>query len=198
MAKSSGTKNQVLELFLHRGELQLATLDALYSDGTRYRPLKMAFKAVKNRLSGVRDVLLLGTGLASAVHMLHKRGVNPNYTLIEHDSVVLELAQKYLPANSGNVEAHCTDALSFMNNNERKYDLLIVDIFTGRVAAEFVTSESFLLKCRQSLNSDGIFVLNYIINGYPFWEDAIETIKTVFPDTQVLEYQINRVIVATA
>lgn len=198
VAKSSGTKNKVLELFLYRGQLQLATLDALYSDGTRYRPLKIAFKAVKDKLSNVKEVLLLGTGLASAVHMLSKRGHYPAYTLIEHDNIVLDLAKEYLPKGVDNVEAYCTDALSFMNVNEKKYDLLIVDIFDGRVAPEFVTSESFLLKCRQSLNSDGIFVLNYIINGYPLWEDAIETIKTVFPDTEVLEYQINRVIVATA
>ena len=198
VAKSSGTKNKVLELFLYRGQLQLATVDALYSDGTRYRPLKIAFKAIKGKLAGVKDVLLLGTGLASAVHILSKKGFTPSYTLVEHDNVVLELAKKYLPTDVKQVEAHCTDALSFINNNEQKYDMLIVDIFDGRVAPEFVTSEEFLLKCRQSLNSDGIFILNYIINGYPLWEDAITSIKTVFPDTQVLEYEINRVIVATA
>lgn len=198
VAKSSGTKNKVLELFLYRGQLQLATVDALYSDGTRYRPLKMAFKALKGRLSRVKEVLLLGTGLASAVHMLSEKGLTPSYTLVEHDNVVLELAKKYIPADVKQVEAYCTDALSFINTNERKYDMLIVDIFDGRVAPEFVTSEEFLLKCRQSLNSDGIFILNYIINGYPLWEDAIANIKTVFPDTQVLEYQINRVIIATA
>ena len=67
--KSSSTVNPVLELFYFQGRYMLGTPDAVYSDGDRYRPLVAAFTApgLKPHLGNVRNVLVLGTGLASAV-----------------------------------------------------------------------------------------------------------------------------------
>src|ERR1044071_5243470 len=97
--KSSSALNPVLELYYYQGRYMLATKDAIYSDGEKYRPLVKAFELplLKSALGRVRNVLVLGTGLASAVHILNAKGFRPQFTLVEIDNLVLAWAREFLP-----------------------------------------------------------------------------------------------------
>src|ERR1043165_7591420 len=136
---SSSALNPVLELYYYQGRYILATKDAIYSDGEKYRPLVKAFESprLQSALSHVRNVLVLGTGLASAVHILSAKGFHPQFTLVEIDALVLEWAQEFLPANV-QVQAVNEDAFTFIAKDIHSYDLVIVDIFFGRDVPERV------------------------------------------------------------
>lgn len=198
--QGSSEENPSLELFLYRGGYQLATPDAVYSDGTRYRPLVAAFKELEKQLPDINSVLLLGTGLGSAVQILARKGFYPAFTLIEKDSTILGWAAELLKQSGRhkNIEPIYADAAVYMETNNRLYDLVIVDIFNGRVVPGFVTDIEFLKQCRRSMNPGGNLVLNYIVNNERDWDSTLSRFSTVFSGYDMLSFGINRIIIATA
>lgn len=193
-----GEQNPVLELYLYKNQYQLATADALYSDGRRYQPMLIAFRALNDVLASVKSVLVLGTGLGSAVQILLDKGFHPQYTLVEFDNTILKWAMELMPDGmQHNVLPVCADAEAFMQNNTKSYDLLITDIFMSRIVPAFVTTETFLKQCRRSINPGGHFVLNYMVNNDSDWQTAYGTIASVFPNCRVLQHGVNRIVVAT-
>ena len=91
----------------------------------------------------------------------------------------------------------CNDAKDFVVTSNEKYDLVIIDIFSGRVVPGFVTSIDFLAQCRKRIAPGGYVVLNYIINKKEAWEQARANVAQVFPGSKVIDLGLNRVLIAT-
>lgn len=196
---SSSAVNPVLELFYYQGRWQLGAVDVLYSDGHRYRPLLMAFNALKVRLPLLEQVLVLGTGLGSAVSILHRKGIRPRFTLVELDRVVLDWALELMPEGAKEtVLPVCQNAQDFIAADRGRYDLIIVDVFNGRVVPEFVVTTEFLRQCRERLKPEGCLVVNYMVNTASDEPRAVRALEGVFRDVRELPFGINRVYVATA
>lgn len=196
---TSGSENPVLELFLYRNQWQLGTEDALYSDGNRYRPLAAAYDELPDVLPQVKDVLVLGGGLGSALYQLKKRGLYPNAVLVEKDEVVLKLALELLPPDLGNkLLPICADARAFMAANEKSFDLIIIDVFEGRRVPEFVMGTEFLQQCAQKIRTNGALVLNYMILDEAAWQRDLATFTSVFSRHKVIDLGLNRVLVVRA
>jgi len=193
--KGSSAHHPVLELFLHNGRWQLTTPDAIYSDGIRYRPLVLAFGKIKDRLHRNSSVLFLGAGIGSGVQILHDMGFSPASTLVDNDPEVLRLAQAVLP--TANNRFVCADAASFITSGDASYDLIVVDIFTGRVVPAFVTTFDFLEACKQRINPGGMLILNYMINSKAEEAQYRDLTTDLLPDAQVIEIGINKVLIAT-
>ena len=97
----------------------------------------------------------------------------------------------------GLLEPVSDDAESFMAQNERKYDLVFVDIFKGRVVPDFVTSPLFLRQCRNSLAPGGRVALNYIEINKHKWDNVQKAIAGVFPGCQVISKDDNRILISS-
>jgi spermidine synthase len=194
---AAGSHNPVLELLLYQNRWQLATGNALYSDGHRYRPLVEAFKYIQDYLPETNSVLVLGTGLASAVHILHHMGYHPMCTLVEIDQQILLWALEVLPEEATNVRPICADAKDFIQDTKEKYDVIIIDIFLDRVVPDFVKETEFIKKCREQLNPGGKLIWNYIVNNTEEWEHIQYQLPTLFQQVKIIPFNINRVIVAT-
>jgi len=189
--------NHFLELYRYAGHWQLATHDALYSDGKFYRPLRIAFKKLGKKLSQINNVLLLGGGLGSGIDIMHDLGFKPHFTIVEADKQIMKWALELNAATWGNdVHAICTDAEQYMAELDAHFDMVIVDIFKGRHVLPFVESPLFLHHCSRALNPGGIFVLNYIINSEANWKDIQVLLHTIFTNCQILEHGENRLILA--
>ena len=191
--KGQGTQNPCLELLLYQNQYQLATEDALYSDGNRYRPLVLAFDEIGREISLVKSALVLGTGLGSAVQILRSKGLSPSFVMVDIDKKVLELAQHMLHMQR-DISFVCADALEFISKTSDKFDLLIVDVFRSRVVPGSVTARDFLEKCRNSTNK--YLVLNYMVTDEEEWQRVLENVTEVFADNKILNTGINRIIVA--
>lgn len=191
--KGSSMYNPKLELLLYQDQYQLATEDALYSDGNRYRPMLLAFNKLGRRLGRVKRVLVLGTGLGSVVEVLRAKDYYPTYTLVDMDEVILDLARQVLPASTDAVFV-CADGIAFVGRDEQMYDMVVVDLFINRVVPAGVTTKEFLQKCRQRLNDGGYLVFNYIVNNNKAWDVLQEDIHSIFSSVTVLEEDINRVL----
>lgn len=197
LRKTASDKNPLLELHYYRGRLQLATADALYSDGEHYRPMRIGFKQIKEFLPEVRKVLVLGTGLGSAVQVMDRMGYHPDFTMVDHDSTVLKWAMEALPGYGVQITPVCADAQSYMADNHSQFDLLIVDIFNGRIVPGFVVTDEFLTLCRNSIRPGGKMVMNYIVQRNEDWSPVDKIIRRIFPRSHCVDDGLNRVVVAT-
>jgi spermidine synthase len=195
--QSSSEQNKLLELSLYRGQYQLSTEDAYYSDGRRYRPLVLAFEQVEDTLPKVQSVLLLGAGIGSAVQILMHKGFHPDYTFVDTDEKILEWATELQSGSGEHIEAVHQDAQLYMATNSKKYDLLIVDIFTDRIVPGFAITETFLKQCRQGINPGGSFIMNYIINSEAEWQVLQHNLQAVFTSPHTHELGTNRIITAS-
>ncbi|MBC7553493.1 MAG: hypothetical protein H7257_05900 [Taibaiella sp.] len=191
--------NPHLELLLYKGRFQLATRDALYSDGEYYTPGLAVIKCLKPFLPQVKSMLILGVGLGSTVQIMEKAGFFPRFTLVELDKVILKLAVEFLSKSTKAVlEPICEDAEVFMAGNKTRHDLIFIDIFDSRTVPDFVTTQDFLTHCKHSLNPGGRVALNYIINDEDKWKETLKTFSKVFPDSEILEADINRIFISAA
>ena len=196
LRRSAGTVNAYLEIFLYRNQLQLAAINALYSDGDRYLPAVAALDSLKSFLPSVNNVLILGAGLGSMIRAMRKKGCYPGFTLVDIDKKVLEWAIEFLDDERvSSIEPKCMDAQLFMVENTTKYDLVFIDIFNGRVVPPFVSTTVFLQQCRDSVKEGGHLAFNYIINDDHEWEKVRNICTLLFPGHKILSYGINRIIV---
>jgi len=195
LRRGVGAVNADLEILLYRNRLQLATADALYSDGDRYLPALAIVKNLKTFLPAVKNVLVLGAGLGSMVRVIRQNGFSPDFTLVENDKVVLKWAMEFLP-DTDRIAPVCIDARVFLEKNTAKYDLIFIDIFNSRVVPDFVTTILFLSWCRDSLSTSGRVSFNYMINDKHDWEDVQHVFGTVFPGYHTLDLGINKVLIS--
>lgn len=155
-----------LKVKYFQGQLQLESDNALYSDGHRYTPFKMAYSYLnkKNKLKPVKRFLLLGSGLGSALDRLHKvYDIYPEAFLVEYDSDILALSQKYLLKDQ-NESVHFIrrEAQDFLNASEDVFDLIGIDLFDSLENSYLITSGPFWQQVKKVMNSGTQVILNTI------------------------------------
>lgn len=197
LKKASGEVNPYLEVLLYQGRVQLATEDALYSDGKTYAPAVLAEKELRSWLPKAREVLILGVGLGSLVEVLHRKGYRLRYTLVELDNTILKMAMEHLGDKQGiTLDPFCENAEKFVAESESLFDLVFIDIFHGRVVPPFVTTTEFLTACKNRLAPGGRLVMNYIENDPTAWKGTMETFRVIFPGARIIYHNINRIFIA--
>ncbi len=198
LRRSSSFYNAYLELFLHKNHYQLATENAYYSDGLNYAPAFIFIDNIKESLQNIKNVLILGAGVGSTIQILNSMGYYPEYTIVDIDEVVLNMAVECVQDfKKIKLNPVCTDAKEYVKKNSLKYDLIFIDVFHGRDVPEFVTSTDFLINCGKLLNKGSFLVLNYIINDPVKWIEDKETFTLLYPQYKILPFDINRIFLAT-
>lgn len=91
----------------------------------------------------VNNILILGLGGGTLAKLLRKKYPNTKITGVEIDEVMIELGKKYLDLGKYNVDIKIEDAKTFQL---KKYDLVIVDMYTGDNFPKEFESELFLKK----------------------------------------------------
>lgn len=186
-----------LELYRFRGRWQLAFDDAFYSDGAAYSPLRKAFRALRKDVETWQDVLVLGAGIGSAVLVLEKKHHRcPRMTLVDLDEQILTLAGELLAAegHAEHVELICEHAGTYVVQEERQFDAVVVDIFRGREVPSFALTADFLEKTIERLRPGGQLVMNFIINRDEEWTHFRKTLEQVMPGYRTIAHGINRIL----
>lgn len=186
-----------LEVLLYKNRIQLATKDALYSDGVKYTPALAIVNNDPDFIATVKDMLILGTGLGSMVQIVREMGYSPAFTLVELDKVILRLAIDVLEEDKeAKLIPVCADAQDHMANNTAKYDFIFIDIFDSRSVPAFVSTREFLDNCKKAIKPGGRLAWNYIVNNDEKWRKTKETFAEVFPNHQIINSEINRIFIA--
>jgi spermidine synthase len=196
LRRAPGAVNEELDLVLYLGRLQLVAKDAVYSDGDKYEPAVEVVKHLKKSLPLINNVLVLGSGLGSIVHVIRKNGYSPHFTLVEQDEVVLKWAMELFGEGSKKISPVCMDAKVFMQQHTTKYDLLFIDVFDRLTVPEFVTSIEFLRQCKNCLAPGGYVAMNYIVSNPQQWMVVQATFAAVFPGNTVITVSLNKILIS--
>lgn len=138
--KVSSKFNDTLEITWYNGKKYLNSKNANYSFGELQKILKFGLEKIE--LKNVNTILLLGLGGGSVIETLRNDlNYEKHITAVEIDSIVIDIAKIEfgLKANE-NLSIICDDALTYVNKNTEKFDLIIIDLFIdNQVPKQFLT-----------------------------------------------------------
>jgi hypothetical protein len=200
LGESTSPQGGHLKLLLVRNQVLLLAEGALYSEGERYLPAVALARHLGDGLRRARTVLVLGVGVGSIVRVLRARGCYPRYTLVDQDRAILRWAMETLldenRPQADQLEPVCQDAEAFMAENQRRFDLVFVDVFQGRKVPGFVTTPGFLGRCQAALAPGGRLVLNYLADDVEAWAKLQQSLLALFPGAEVASIRDNRILVS--
>jgi predicted membrane-bound spermidine synthase len=107
------------------------------------------------------NALVLGLG-GGIVPLFLGDKAQLNYTIdaVELDKDIASFARDYFFLNY-DVNVIEDDARRFLNANEKKYDLIVMDIFNGEIAPSHVLSLEALDRIKKSLSQKGFVIINF-------------------------------------
>ncbi len=110
------------------------------------------------------NILIIGLGGGSLVKFVYHRMPQTKITAIELNQQVITVAQKYfeLPKEDERFEVILADGGTYIANNPRGADIVIVDAFDDDCQIPSLCSEDFYNQTRQMLNKDGILIVNLL------------------------------------
>lgn len=194
---TSSNINPKLDLFLKQGRYQLCTPNAVYSYGDLYDNFTRSFDAIELDLLDIKKVLVLGFGLGSVPTILEKIfEKNYDYTGVEIDSKIIDLANKYvIPEITSAINLVCDDATNFVNQCKESFDMIAIDLFIDdKVPANFEEVD-FLEKIKNLLSPDGVLLYNRLVfnkkdllNTETFYENQFHY---AFPNSTYIEMNGN-------
>ncbi|MBI5917030.1 MAG: hypothetical protein HY842_16790 [Bacteroidetes bacterium] len=189
--------NPRLDLSLRRGRCYLTTPNAVYSFGDLYGNFLQTFRQLDFAQYDIRDVAVLGFGMGSVPFMLERVFYQKfRYVGVEVDEVIAGWAEQYvLPELASPVELHRTDALGFVEKCDRKFGLVVVDIFLDdKVPVQF-EDLVFLQNLKKMLAENGLLLFNRMADTpearaktEAFFENNF---RQVFPDASYFDVDGN-------
>lgn len=156
--------NPTLEIVLQGGKYSLNSENTNYSYGSLYSLFKRIFRKLKLNWGNVNNVLILGFGTGCVARIINRN--NPDCIIdgVEIDNKVIELGNKYFHTDTlKNVSIHCLSADNFVRNCNKKYDLIIIDVYLDIDVPPELETEEFLIRVRDALNRGGLLVFNKFI-----------------------------------
>ncbi|WP_338864402.1 fused MFS/spermidine synthase [Myxococcus stipitatus] len=128
------------------------------------RPLKDQFTTAYANVGlarGAKRYLILGTALGGVVSAILEANPQARITAVEIDPLVMDLAQRYLPAmRSSQVQRVVEDARLFLREDTQEYDYIVVDIFSGEQIPAHCVSQEFFSLALARLAPDGVLQMN--------------------------------------
>ncbi len=166
-----------------------STSSGLNSEGKPFEYVQFIEDTFINQIPPERqpaNILILGAGgftIGLNDHINH-------YDFVDIDKTLLSVAENHFlngPLNE-NKEFHPLPARGYLNSTDKKYDLILVDVFFSQNSIpEHLVTREFLMQVRNALKPDGIFTANVIAD--PMGHDAFSvnidaTMRSVFPDVR--------------
>jgi len=127
------------------------------------------------------DILILGLGGGIIPMQFLSMFPEVNMDILEIDPEVLELSKKYFNFKDDKAKVHIGDAFQTISQMNKKYDIVISDIFTTSYIPYHIMSEEFLKKVCNVLKDQGVMAVN-TCNIHPSFESYVKTVYGVFGD----------------
>lgn len=106
-------------------------------------------------------VLLMGLGGGTIAKALETE-LNLNLDVVELDVRIKEVAKDYFGYNSSKTKID--DARHYLRRTNKKYDLIIFDVFKGEVAPSYLLTFESFNQAKSNLKSGGSIMINF--NGF--------------------------------
>lgn len=148
----------------------------------------------------IKNSLVLGIGGGDVIKSISKRFPQSLITAVELDPVMREIACKYFGLNKITaLKIIIDDAISYISKRKtgEKFDLIVVDLFIGKLNPKDSRTFSFIQKLKMKLEKGGIILFNS--HDKPDEPDEFESFyrycQKIFTNSEIIfSYRFNRVI----
>jgi len=197
---TSSDYNKHLEVLLVEGRHQLNTEDAIYSFDDKYENFYQAFQAIDWARLPDKNVLVLGLGLGSVMYILeNKNKLYFDYTAVEIDPEICRLSHKYTTHKlQSSITTINADAQVYMQINQEKYDLIIMDIFQSAHIPRTFQSEEFLQQLSNHLHDNGLLMYNrmHLTDQDKLdYEAFLPKFNKIFPNSSSIDVKQNIIVI---
>jgi spermidine synthase len=135
-----------------------------------------------------RKILLIGLGAGSLTKYLYRNFPLAKLTIVEIEPSVVIAARQYfkLPEDPKRMNVVIADGSKFIAENDKTYDLILVDGFDENARPGELDTLPFYQLCRARLNHNGILAVNLLgrSRGY---KASVERLHVAF-DTRALAF----------
>lgn len=200
LEKTTSEYSGALEVICRNGRYALCTENAVYSYADLYINFRDSFEQLDLDRYNIKNVLVLGLGLGSIPLLLEKKFKKKyDYTLIEIDQKIVNLANKYTLGDlSSSYTIICTDALKYIESCSQIFDLIAVDIFIDDQIPSVFESIQFLENIKKVLSPNALVMYNQLtykdnitISKKKIFE---EKFKKVFKEATILQLNGNNML----
>lgn len=163
------------------------------SGGVVYNVWKTTLRKIKRKKDEVEDCLILGLGGGSAASLVKNYWPKAKITGVDIDPVMIELGKKYLGLTK--VKVVIEDAEGFVRKDKKKFDLILIDTYTGDEFPKEFEKEEFLKQIKKKLKKEGMAIFNRLYYGEKrkeamrfgeSLEKVFSKVERVFPEANIL------------
>ena len=122
-------------------------------------------------------VLLGGLGGGALARYLHARKPEIQGEAVELNETIAALAEDYFYFPKERWKITVDDIRHWHGRN---YDLMVVDIAEGELTPAWLTSEEMLLQLKQQLSSQGVLVIDLLVDDARSFAQSLAGIRKVF------------------
>jgi len=157
--------NGELKITYYNGKKMLNTKDANYSYGSLQKILEYGISKIE--LNRVKKVLILGLGGGSVVASLrNKFDFNGYIQAVDIDEKIIEIAKNDFEIRSSkNLAITKYDAFKYVKKNNKKHDLIIIDLFINNEVPDQFYSAAFCANIEKLVSEKGYFIFNLGLKG---------------------------------
>ena len=161
-------------LSLFQGRLELRSKDrALQSVIDFERPHQLMLRNLEYMMGVLlfiarpERILMLGTAAGSLLHFLRHHLPDTEITTVDIDVELVEkmLDMGFLPPAQSNLTYVYDDAARFIRHCDQKYDLILIDIFSGAHSPRWLLDKDTTRNLRRMLNNQGALSYNLLIDS---------------------------------
>ena len=159
-------------------------LTGMYYDYAMAAPFMAGVKE-KDKL----DTLILGMGTGTFATQCSRYFDNMNITGVEIDQSITDLARKYFEL-SYDIPVVTYDGRAYLNADDRKYDVIMVDAYQDITIPFQMSSVEFFSLVKEHLNENGVMVVNMNMRSNEkgdITEYLSDTIASVFDNVYTVD-----------
>lgn len=148
----------------------------------------------------IKNTLLIGGAGYSYPKYYISHYEDKNMDVVEIDGKITEIAKEYFYLdkliNDYNLDENnrlnliTEDGRTYLNQNEKKYDAILNDAFSGNSPAKTLTTIEAVKKIKNSLNDNGLYLTNIISSlegeNKKFLNAEVNTLKQVFKNVYII------------
>jgi predicted O-methyltransferase YrrM len=164
--KTKSFLSKSIEVTWANGELVMDSQNANYSYGSLQRILKLGLKNIGfDKIVPMEHILILGIAGGSVIKTLVEEiEYKGKITGVEIDPEIIQIANVYFKLNEvKNLEIIIDDAFEFVLKTQKKYDLIIIDIFQDITMPNFLFEPFFTNQACSLLKSHGFILFNTML-----------------------------------
>lgn len=166
--KQNSTVSNSIEITWNNGQLVMDSKNTNYSYGSLQRILRRGLLSIGyENIKTMNSILVLGVAGGSIIKTLvNEINFNGEITGVEIDSEIIFLANKFFKLNEiPNVTIIIDDAKKYVQETDKTFDLIIIDIFQDNSMPEFLFESELVENIISLLNPSGYLLFNTMINS---------------------------------